>query len=87
MTISGGIYIQSPSINSTSSKTNENPNEAGPSGNCGLFEFEIVQVKEMFPLCPGDVIVKAGERYSILEDAIEYVIQETGKNEGNLKHK
>ena len=41
----------------------------------------------MFPLCPGDVIVEAGERYSILEDAIEYVIQETGKNERDLKHK
>lgn len=81
-----GIH-EHPSRGLTLSETNENTNKAGPSRICGLFDFEITQLKEMFPLCPGDVIDEAGEKYSILEDAIDYVIQRTGINEGDLKHK
>jgi hypothetical protein len=43
---------------------------------CRLFDFEITQLKEMFPLCSDDVLNVAMGKSANLEEAVDYVMQQ-----------
>ena len=49
---------------------------------CGLFDFEEDQLREMFPLCPENVLAEAVKFSQLAADAVDYVMQNTGKTEG-----
>jgi hypothetical protein len=54
---------------------------------CQLFDFEIAQLKEMFPLCSDDVLNVAMGKSANLEEAVDYVMQQTGTTENTGLHK
>ena len=52
----------------------ENTSKASCSSVSSLFDFEINQLKEMFPCCSPDILAEAREKCCDFEDAVDFVM-------------
>ena len=72
-------YIQPASSSSLAISNNEDANKACCSSASALFDFEIDQLKEMFPSCPPDILIEAKGRCCDMDSAVDFVMQHSSK--------